>query len=190
MKKYALVSGFIGFIIAFICVGVISAERYSKATMIEEVEAYLAKQYPSLNYSIGAIHTPTDFDFYGYFHYEVEIKNVDMNEKFYVVYANDMGRLEDSLKIEATEQWLKDSVEPGIQQYLADRSSEIRYIDVGYFFKKGVPLIDISFHENTKNLTKQQFDELVQFIEQDLQVKHAIVITYSWLGNDELSIEY
>ena len=88
--------------------------------------------------------------------------------------------MEDSIKLEKTEEYLTNDVKPKIEKYIAEHFGETRYIDVSYYMETGKPMILVKFEENHEDITQNDFDTFVTYLQETIGLEHANVIVDYW----------
>ena len=144
---------------------------------IKQTELYLAENYQDLNYEILSVESSSH---YGYFEHAVTVLNNETKETFEVYYDKKMDRMEDSIKLEETEEYLTNDVKPKIEKYIAEQFGETRYIDVSYYMETGKPMILVKFEENHEDITQNDFDTFVTYLQETIGLEHANVIVDYW----------
>lgn len=196
VEKDVFMKKFLSIIISFICGAVflftaltfLNARDQKQA--IEHTEHYLATYYPELNYEILGISSSTNFKHYGYFEHSLSVRDADKLEIFEVYYDKHMDHMEDSRTLRKKEAFLANEIQPKVEQYVKERFGEVRYSDVTYYIETGKPMIVVKFNENDAAITQADFDALLAFVKEQLQLEHAHLIVDYWMGNVSFNEEF
>ena len=163
------------FVLIYIKSPIYKEKEQQKA--IKQTEQYLTETYQDLNYEILSVDSSRH---YGYFEHAVTVQNTETNETFDVFYDKNMDRMEDSIKLEKTEQYLTNEIQPKIEKYIEEHFGETKYITASYYMETGKPLIVVTFNENHKDITQTEYDTFVAYLENTLGIDHANVIVDYW----------
>ena len=152
-------------------------DEKKKEEAIKQTEFYLAENYQDLNYEILSVESSSH---YGYFEHAVKVQNTETQETFEVFYDKKMDRMEDSIKLDKTEKLLMNDIKPEIEKYVKEHFGETRYIDVGYYMETGKPMIHVMFEENHDDITQNDFETFLTYLQETLGLEHANVIVDYW----------
>ena len=175
-KKFAYILGGMIIIALLVVLVYIKSPIYKEKKQeeaIKHTELYLAENYQDLNYEILSVDTSSH---YGYFEHAVTVLNNETKETFDVFYDKNMDRLEDSIKLEKTEQYLTYVIQPKIERYIEQHFGETNYIYVSYYMETGKPMIVVEFNENHKDITQADFDTFVTYVQDTIGLDHANII--------------
>ena len=192
-KNFTNILGVIIIIALLIVLAYIKSPIYKEKKQeeaIKNTELYLAENYQDMNYESQNVDSSTDFGHYGYFEHAVTVQNKETKETFDVYYDKSMDRMEDSIKLEKTEEYLTNDVKPKIEKYIAEHFGETRYIDASYYMETGKPMIHVMFEENHEDITQNDFDNFVTYIQETLGLEHANVIVDYWHGEVSFQKDY
>ena len=157
---------------------------------VKQTEHYLAENYPQLKYEIQGVDSDTNYGHYGYFKHAVTVKNTETMETFDVYYDKKMAQMEDSIKLEKTEDYLIQVIQPQIENYVVKHFGEPRYVNVTYYIELEKPMIVVTFNENHADITQDDFDTFVAYLQQNLGLNHANVIVDYWMRELSFKLEY
>ena len=192
-KKFTYILGGMIIIALFVVLAYILSPIYKEKEQekaIKQTEYYLAENYQDLKYEIQSIDSSTDFKHYGYFKHAITVQNTETKEKFEVYYDKKMDRMEDSIKLEKTEEYLTNDIEPKIEAYVEQHFGEVRYIYVSYYMETGKPMIVVRFNDNHKDITQTDFDTFVTYVQDTVGLDHANIIVDYWMKSLSFNKDY
>ncbi|MGN7476290.1 hypothetical protein ACTHOQ_00430 [Solibacillus silvestris] len=165
------------------------AEKEQKEA-IRHTESYLAKNYKDMKYEIVSVDSTTDYGHYGYFEHAVTVLNKETDKTFDVYYDKNMEWMEDSIKLAKMEDYLMHMIQPQVEEYTEQHFGGIRYVTASYDMGIGKPLILVKFEQERPDITQKEFNELVAYIKEILDVEHALVIADYWLKELTFKVDF
>ena len=152
-----------------------------KEHAIYEAKQYIQEHYPEMKYQLEEVNVSygwgDEFKFYGYYAYEVMIKDIDKEESFGIYYDRGMKNLDDSRNIEAQEEQCS-KLWPLIEQYLNKHFGKHQSSEIWYNLETKEPYIHVEIEERIPFMTIREWKDFQRFLKDELTIQKGHVAVY------------
>lgn len=142
--------------------------------VIEQAEQYLQMNYPDMKYEISYVFYDSG-EQNGNYDYAAVILNTE-NQKSFRVYENRFtNKVEDNITIQEEAEFIE-QVKPKVSSYINEKFGEAKGMSFTPSYDiAGIPALNISLSNNKEEVTEEMFLSLIDYLQNELNIKHALV---------------
>ena len=156
-------------------------QENEKEHAVSETKQYMKEYYPQMKYQLEAVDVShgwwNDFKFYGYYAYEVMVRDTETGESFGIYYDRNMKYMDDSKHMEEQDEWCFE-LSPLIEEYLTKQFGDSQTSDIYYSVEERAPYIHIEFEETIPFMTETEWENFQTFLKSELGIQDGKVAVY------------
>lgn len=142
--------------------------------VIEKAEQYIQMNYPDMEYEISYVFYDSG-EQNGNYDYAAVILNTETQKTFRVYENRFTKKVEDDISIQEEAEFIE-QVKPKVFSYINEKFGEAKGMSFTPSYDiDGIPTLNISLNNNKEEVTDEMFLSLIDYLQNELNIKHAHV---------------